>query len=148
MGLAPSFSRRRAATPTRWRPPRPSPKDYYDVDPYNFKETADNDFELDILDRMSKRVPPLHGAKLITGYAALYDVTPDWIPFVGPRSGLPGYADACGGSGHAFKTGPILARELVDWLVDGEVKPDFRQLSFDRLAAGETFKQAFGGNRV
>ena len=67
---------------------------------------------------------------------------------MGPRSGLEGYADACGGSGHAFKTGPIFARELVDWLIDGVVRDDFRQFSHDRVAAERLFNQSFGGNRA
>ena len=99
----------------RWLFGRGYPKPYFDVDPNNFKETCDNDFVVDVYERWCKRIPPLEGSRLLHGYAALYDVTPDWIPFMGPRAGLEGYADASGGSGHAFKTGPILARELVDW---------------------------------
>jgi glycine/D-amino acid oxidase-like deaminating enzyme len=75
-------------------------------------------------------------------------VTPDWVPFVGPRAVLEGYYDACGGSGHAFKTGPIFARELVDWIVDDKVHDDYRQFSFDRVGADNMFHQSFGGNRV
>ncbi len=132
----------------RWLFGRGYPKPYYGVDPYNFKETCDNDFITDLYDRWCKRIPPLQGSKLLHGYAALYDVTPDWIPFMGPRSGLEGYYDACGGSGHAFKTGPIFARELVDWIVDDKVRDDYRQFSFDRVAADNMFQQSFGGNRV
>lgn len=131
----------------RWIIGRGYPKPYVEVDPYNFKVTADNDFELDLLDRMQRRIPPLQGAQLIDSYAALYDVTPDWTPYFGPRAGLDGYYDACGGSGNSFKTGPVLARELVDWIVDGVVKDDYRQLSYDRIGEGNLFKQAFGGNR-
>ena len=96
---------------------------------------------------MQRRVPALQGARLIDSYAALYDVTPDWTPFFGPRSGIEGYYDACGGSGNSFKTGPVLAEELADWMIDGAVRDDFRQLSHDRIAAENPFKQAFGGNR-
>jgi glycine/D-amino acid oxidase-like deaminating enzyme len=71
----------------------------------------------------------------------------DWYQYVGPRAGLAGYADFSGGSGHGFKEAPALARELADWLVDGRVAEDFRQLSYDRIAAGRLFVQAFGGNR-
>ncbi len=132
----------------RWLFGRGYPKPYYEVDPYNFKETVDDDFVTDLYDRWVKRIPPLQGSKLLNGYAALYDVTPDWIPFMGPRAGIEGYYDASGGSGHAFKTGPIFARELVDWIVDGEVRDDYRQLSHDRIAAGNLFQQSFGGNRA
>ena len=132
----------------RWLLGRAFPKPYHDVDPYNFKETCDNDFVMDVYARWLKRLPGLEGSTLLHGYAALYDVTPDWIPFMGPRSGLDGYFDASGGSGHAFKTGPIFARELVDWIVDGRVRDDFRRFSHDRIAAGMAFNQSFGGNRV
>ena len=132
----------------RWLFGRAFPKPYDDVDPYNFKETCDNDFVMDVYERHCRRVPALEGSSLLHGYAALYDVTPDWIPFMGPRSGLEGYFDASGGSGHAFKTGPIFARELVDWIVDGTVRDDYRRFSHDRIAAGALFNQSFGGNRV
>ncbi len=132
----------------RWLFGRGFPKPYHEVDPYNFKETCDNDFVLDVYERWCRRIAPLEGSTLLHGYAALYDVTPDWVPFMGPRSGLDGYFDACGGSGHAFKTGPIFARELVDWIVDGTVREDYRQFSHDRVPAGRMFNQSFGGNRV
>lgn len=124
------------------------PKDYFDTDPNNFKETADASFITDVQERLERRFPPMmQGARLLDSYAALYDVTPDWYPFVGPRQGLPGYADASGGSGHGFKIAPAIGRELAAWLLTGEVREDFRQLSHDRLAEKRPFVQAFGGNR-
>lgn len=132
----------------RWLFGRGYPKPYFDVDPYNFKQTADDEFVNDLYARWTTRIPALEGSRLVHGYAALYDATPDWIPFVGPRAGLDGYADACGGSGHAFKTGPIFARELVDWIIDGQVRDDFRQFSHDRMTSGTPFVQSFGGNRA
>ncbi|TMJ03355.1 MAG: FAD-binding oxidoreductase [Alphaproteobacteria bacterium] len=123
------------------------PKDYFDVDPYNYKTSADADFISDVQTRVERRFPSFAGMKLIEAYAALYDVTPDWYPFVGPRSGLAGYADFCGGSGHGFKIAPAIGRELADWLLTGKVADDFRQFSHDRIAAGNLFVQSFGGNR-
>ena len=138
----------RPMPPNRWLLGRGFPKDYVDVDPYNFKESHDNEYAMDIYQRWLNRIPAMQGARLLTGYAALYDVTPDWMPFMGPRSGIDGYCDACGGSGHAFKTGPVFTRELVDWLLTGKVADDFRPMSYDRLSSGHSFQQAFGGNRV
>jgi sarcosine oxidase subunit beta len=123
------------------------PKDYLDVDPYNYKATADHAFVADVQARAERRFPAFAGMKLIEAYAALYDVTPDWYPFVGPRSGLAGYADFCGGSGHGFKIAPAIGRELADWLLTGKVADDFRQFSHDRIAAKNLFVQSFGGNR-
>jgi sarcosine oxidase subunit beta len=123
------------------------PKDYVDVDPYNFKETADDDFVADVQARMERRVPGFAGARLIHAYAALYDVTVDWYPYIGPRRGLKGYYDACGGSGHGFKIGPAIGRELAGWIASGSAAEDFAALSYDRIAAGRLFNQSYGGNR-
>jgi glycine/D-amino acid oxidase-like deaminating enzyme len=123
------------------------PKEYVDVDPYNFKTTADDTFVADVQQRVERRFPAFAGMKLLEAYAALYDATPDWYPFVGPRTGLDGYADFCGGSGHGFKIAPAIGRELVGWLLTGRAAADFRQLSHDRIGEGRLFVQAFGGNR-
>ena len=123
------------------------PKDYVDVDPYNYKTSADADFISEVQTRVERRFPAFAGMRLIEAYAALYDVTPDWYPFVGPRAGLAGYADFSGGSGHGFKIAPAIGRELADWLLTGNVADDFRQFSHDRIAQGALFVQSFGGNR-
>ena len=123
------------------------PKEYVDVDPYNYKVSADADFIADVQARVERRFPAFAGMRLIEAYAALYDVTPDWYPFVGPRAGLAGYADFSGGSGHGFKIAPAIARELADWLLTGKVADDFRQFSHDRIAQDNLFVQSFGGNR-
>ena len=123
------------------------PKQYYDVDPYNYKLTADDWFVSEVQERMERRFPPLAGAKLVTAYAALYDVALDWYPYVGPRKGIEGYFDACGGSGHGFKIGPAIGKELADWIADARTGADFSRLSYDRISANRLFTQAYGGNR-
>lgn len=123
------------------------PKDYVDVDPYNFRETVDDEFVPLMQSRAERRFPNLQGMRIVAAYAALYDVTPDWYPFIGPRLGLDGYADACGGSGHGFKVAPAIGRSLARWIVDGRVEDDFARLSHDRLAEGRLFRGAYGGNR-
>jgi glycine/D-amino acid oxidase-like deaminating enzyme len=123
------------------------PKDYVDVDPYNYRQTADDGFPLLMQQRAETRCPVLAGMTLVSAYSALYDVTPDWYPFVGPRAGLNGYFDANGGSGHGFKIAPAIGAELADWILTGTAKQDFAQLSFDRIAAGHLFQGSYGGNR-
>ena len=95
-----------------------------------------------------KRFPPFAGARRIDSYAALYDVTHDWYPYIGPRSGLRGYFDACGGSGHGFKIGAAIGRHLARWISTNEVEEDFARLSYDRIANNEPFVGAYGGNRA
>ncbi len=123
------------------------PKDYFDVDPYNYKLTGDDDFIRVVQERVEYRLPPMAGMTLIASYAALYDVTPDWYPFYGPRQGLAGYADASGGSGHGFKLGPAAGRTLADWIVDGKTADEFAALSYDRVPEDRLFAGNFAGNR-
>ena len=115
------------------------PKDYIDVDPYNYKETADDVFIADVQSRLELRFPSFAGARLIASYAALYDVTVDWYPYVGPRSNTAGYVDFCGGSGHGFKIAPAMAQELAQLILSGTAAEDFKQLSYDRIESGRTF---------
>jgi sarcosine oxidase subunit beta len=145
--IDPTYMRPMAQGGGRWLLGQGFPKPYFDVDPYNYKESLDDEFSVEALRLMANRVPSLQKARTVSGYAALYDVTPDWMPFFGPRAGLDGYYDASGGSGHAFKTAPILAMELVDWMLENSVKEDFRQLSFDRVNDDNLFVSIFGGNR-
>ncbi|MGY2803803.1 NAD(P)/FAD-dependent oxidoreductase [Bradyrhizobium sp. USDA 4506] len=123
------------------------PKEYYDVDPNDYDTKADEEFVSDVLERLEKRFPSFSSALRIDSYASLYDVTPDWYPFAGPRTGVGGYADAWGGSGHGFKLAPAIGRHLADWLIDSRTDDEFRQLSHDRIAQDRLFIQKYGGNR-
>lgn len=123
------------------------PKEYVDCDPYNYKQTVDDWFVAEVQERLYRRFPTMDGAKLVDSYGALYDVTIDWYPYVGPRAGLAGYADFSGGSGHGFKIAPAIAAELAEWIADGKVKSDFARLSYDRIKKKETFAGSYGGNR-
>jgi sarcosine oxidase subunit beta len=123
------------------------PKQYYEADADNYDHGADDEVVNDILERVQKRFLPFAGANYLDGFSSLYDVTPDWYPFLGPRSDVSGYADASGGSGHGFKLAPALGARLVDWLWKGQVSQEIRRLSFDRVSRNELFIQKFGGNR-
>lgn len=126
---------------------RSFPKPYFDVDPENYKHDADEDFISDLLERLERRYPWFQGATRIDSYAALYDATPDWYPFAGPRASVAGYVDAWGGSGHGFKLAPAIGRRLADWIVDGTTDDEFRRMSHDRVVEDRLFVQRFGGNR-
>lgn len=123
------------------------PKQYCDVDPDDYKMSADEEFVSDVLERLEHRFPVFRGATRVDSYASLYDVTPDWYPFAGPRNGVEGYADAWGGSGHGFKLAPAIGRRLADWIIDGKTDDEFRRLSYDRIADDRLFVQKYGGNR-
>lgn len=123
------------------------PKNYEDVDPNNFKESADAEFIDDVSTRFQHRFPPMSGARLVDSYASLYDVTADWYSYVGPRANVRGYFDFSGGSGHGFKIAPALAKRLAESIASGRADPDLTRLSYDRVENGNLFQQAYGGNR-
>jgi glycine/D-amino acid oxidase-like deaminating enzyme len=123
------------------------PKEYTEVDANQFDCRADDEVVNDIQNRVERRFPPFARSKYLNGFSSLYDVTPDWYPFLGPRSDVAGYADASGGSGHGFKLAPALGSHLASWLSEGRAAPDIEQLSYDRVISGKLFTQRFGGNR-
>jgi sarcosine oxidase, subunit beta len=59
--------------------------------------------------RCARRVPDLEVPARPSGLAALYDVTPDWVP-VYDRTSLDGFYVAIGTSGNQFKNAPLVGR--------------------------------------
>lgn len=57
--------------------------------------------------RLARRLPGLGVPSKPTGLAALYDVTPDWVP-VYDRTTLDGFYVAIGTSGNQFKNAPLV----------------------------------------
>jgi sarcosine oxidase, subunit beta len=78
-----------------------------DPDSYDPLPTADC-FEAQAL-RCARRVRDLHVPTRPVGLAALYDVTPDWVP-VYDRTSLQGFYVAIGTSGNQFKNAPLVGR--------------------------------------
>ena len=62
------------------------------------------DFIGDVQTRVERRFPAFAGMKLIEAYAALYDVTPDWYPIVGPRAASPAMRTSPAAAGMASRS--------------------------------------------
>ena len=88
-----------------------------------------NHFDLEVtapqwtahVSRLARRVNGLKLPKDETGFAALYDVSDDWIPIY-DKSDLPGFYMAVGTSGNQFKVGPLVGyamAELIDCCENG-----------------------------
>jgi sarcosine oxidase subunit beta len=63
-------------------------------------------FEAQVV-RAARRLPTLSVPGRPTGLAALYDVTPDWVPIY-DRTSLDGFFVAIGTSGNQFKNAPLV----------------------------------------
>ncbi len=108
------------------------------VNPDKYDESVDTDFILDTGERLIKRYPAMERSDSAGGYAALYDITPDWHPIVDESAPGSGFFLCCGSSGHGFKLGPATGLMVADRVM-GAANPLFDPALFrlGRFAAGE-----------
>lgn len=87
------------------------------VDPDRYDDSLSSQELTHLCGCWQKRYPS--GANAVTrgGWSGMYDVTPDWMPIC-DRLGPQGFYLCCGTSGHGFKFGPLLGRELANWVVN------------------------------
>jgi sarcosine oxidase, subunit beta len=81
------------------------------------------------------RAPSLLTAGVKTGWAGLYEVTPDNQPILGPVDSLQGFWCACGFSGHGFQQAPAVGLLLAQLFVEGHSELDLTPFSHRRFTA-------------
>ena len=85
-------------------------------------------------DAIARRVPALAEIGIASGWAGLYEMTPDHNALVGEADGVSRFLYATGFSGHGFLMGPAIGEVLRD-LVHGRAPVvDVAGLSVDRFA--------------
>lgn len=89
-----------------------------------------------IVPRAAERWPPLLEARVKTGWAGLYENTPDSQPLVGPLGD--GLWIAAGFSGHGFMMGPVIGDWLAQWMTQGSPPVDLQSFRPDRFTIGQT----------
>jgi sarcosine oxidase, subunit beta len=125
------------------------PKEYEQVDPADYVDGIDAEFEQDVHDRVAARLPHLAGMRAVEGRVGLYDVTPDWHPLLGPVPEVEGLHLATGGSGHCFKLGPAIGELVANELMGRKLKyADIASFSVTRFAEGRELRSTYGGNRA
>jgi sarcosine oxidase subunit beta len=93
-----------------------------------------------VVEAAVRRVPALEAARILRGWAGLYEVTPDDNPIIGEIASRPGFFCACGFSGHGFQQGPAVGRIMSQLILDGSTDFDLTPFAYDRfgrVAAGE-----------
>ena len=108
------------------------------VNPDRYHEGVDTDFILDTGERLIRRYPAMERSDSAGGYAALYDISPDWHPIVDESAPGSGFFICCGSSGHGFKLGPAAGLMVADRVL-GADNPLFDPHLFrlGRFAAGD-----------
>ncbi len=111
------------------------------VDPDRYKEYMDDDFLLDVGERLITRYPAMEQSQSTGGYASLYAITPDWHPVVDEVPQGSGFYICSGFSGHGFKLGPAVGLMVAD-MVNGESDPLFdpSMFRFDRFSEGKEIR--------
>lgn len=114
------------------------------VDPDNYPEAADSPWLSDIRQRLHRRCPAMHRCFGRGGYAALYDITPDWHPILDCCPQPAGVFLAVGFSGHGFKFAPMIGQLMAELIVDGQFRSvDVRAFRLSRFAEGDLVKTGY-----
>lgn len=103
-----------------------------------FDQSIDEAWELTAMEAAIERMPMLANAGRVSGWAGLYEVTPDAHPIYGPTQ-IEGFYVVAGFSGHGFMHGPISGKLMAEFIIDGKAHTvdvsmlDLARFSEDRL---------------
>ncbi|WP_327639775.1 FAD-binding oxidoreductase [Kribbella sp. NBC_00482] len=86
-----------------------------------------------LTEAMARRAPSLLDVGLTSGWAGLYEVTPDHNALIGEADGVSRFLYATGFSGHGFLQGPAVGEVIRDLYLGREPFVDITPLSADRF---------------
>ena len=84
-------------------------------------------------DAVARRAPRLADVGLASGWAGLYEMTPDHNALIGEARGVRRFLYATGFSGHGFLMGPAVGEVVRDLVLGTRPPVDVTALSVDRL---------------
>ncbi|MGH7723676.1 MAG: NAD(P)/FAD-dependent oxidoreductase [Candidatus Dormibacteria bacterium] len=111
------------------------------AEPSSFDTSVDWSFLEHLVEHATHRLPALESAAIKTGWAGLYEVSPDNQAIVG-RSELGGFWLCCGFSGHGFMQAPAVGRLLAAAIVGTDPEIDLGAFDPGRFARGESTPEA------
>ncbi len=95
------------------------------------------EFIKDITGRAIKIMPKLKNLKVVRQWGGLYNMTPDAMPLLGDVSGIKGYYQSVGFSGHGYMLGPKAALLMADFIISGKKDPIINRLTLERYEKGD-----------
>ncbi|GBD35058.1 Monomeric sarcosine oxidase [bacterium HR36] len=114
------------------------------VDPDNYPEVADPGWVPNIRQRLQQRCPAMHRCYGRGGYAALYDITPDWHPILDRCPQIENVYLAVGFSGHGFKFAPLIGQLMAELVADGQFRTlDASSFRLSRFVQGQVIKTQY-----
>lgn len=107
-------------------------------EPASFGTDVDRSLEPLVIERAVHRAPALADARLMRGWAGLYEMTPDQTGIVSAMPGVASLYVIAGFSGHGFMHGPIAGQLMAETIVHGRaVTMDASPLDIARFARGQ-----------
>ena len=106
------------------------------AEPSSFRTDVDWDFLDHLVEHATQRFPGLESAEIMTGWAGLYEVTPDHQAIIG-ESERPGLWLCCGFSGHGFMQAPAVGDLCSDLMLGREPAFSLDALRPSRFAEGD-----------
>ena len=156
--VTPRLAVSNGADRTYWRPAGDGqvlagdgyPKDIETADPDDYDTGSDQAFRSSMMDRLGHRLPQFAPrAEIVSSYASLYDVTPDWHPIVGNDPDVTGFMHCEGFSGHGFKLGPAVGKTVAETILDGKPSTvDISPYRLERFAEGALLAGSYAGNQA
>jgi sarcosine oxidase, subunit beta len=107
-----------------------------DVDP-TFDTTRDADFPERLAELAEQRAPALLDLGVRSGWAGLYEVTPDHNALLGESRQVSRFLYATGFSGHGFLQGPAVGEILRDMYLGETPSIDVTPLDVERFKSGD-----------
>jgi glycine/D-amino acid oxidase-like deaminating enzyme len=106
-----------------------------------FDDSVNWDFMPTVVERALSRFPVLERTSIKTGWAGLYEDTPDKHPILGPVDGVDGFICAAGFSGHGIMHAPATGALIADLIVDGRTSFDISALRASRFREGQLVRE-------
>lgn len=103
-------------------------------EPTSFNQNVDWDFLEKMVVPAMQRIPIFEDLEINTGWAGLYDTTPDHHAILGHVPELEGFIMAAGFSGHGFMHSPAVGITLAELILQKPQTVDISQLSINRFA--------------
>ena len=106
-----------------------------------FDDSVNWDFMPAVVERALARFPILERTSIKTGWAGLYEDTPDKHPILGKMDGVEGFISAAGFSGHGIMHAPATGELIAELIVDGGTSLDIGALSASRFRTGQLVRE-------
>lgn len=111
------------------------------AEPPSYRTDVDWEFLDHLVEHAVQRFPGLEEAQVHTGWAGLYEITPDNQPLVGEVTDRPGLWLCCGFSGHGFMQAPAVGELCADLMTGATPAFDISALRPERFQEGASVEE-------